>query len=90
MIASYIEKPEVVVAMQWKGIDSMSELVAMRDESMVNILLRHDESILIFDNAFNLSVYVTLNVGDYYIKDTHGNFTVMDGHTFEETYLEVK
>lgn len=90
MIASYIEKPEVVVAMQWNGAKSMPELIAMRDESMTNILLRHDESVLIFDNAFNLSVYITLNPGDYCIKDRQGNFVVVDRHTFEETYLEVK
>lgn len=83
----YVERERKVKALLWEGFKSLPELVEIYGD-MVNILLRHDESVLIFDNAFNLSQYVTVSKGDY-IVHSEGNYTIYDKAHFEKKYVEV-
>ena len=48
----FVEKKQPIEALQWNGFISMPELVEMKGDA-TNILLRHDESILIFDKFRN-------------------------------------
>ena len=83
----YIEKTHSVDAMRWEGFVSMPELVEMKGNA-INILPRHDESILIFDNAFMLDNYVTVNKGDWIIK-IDNQYIRMSDIEFRKKYVEV-
>lgn len=83
----YVERERRVKALLWEGFKSLPELVEIHGD-MVNILLRHDESVLIFDNAFNLSQYVTASKGDYIVHN-EGNYAIYDKSNFEKKYVEV-
>lgn len=83
----YIEKTQSVDAMRWEGFVSMPELVEMKGNT-INILPRHDESILIFDNAFMLDNYVTVNKGDWIVK-VDNQYLRMSDIEFHKKYVEV-
>lgn len=83
----YVEREKKIEAIRWEGFKSLPELVEVHG-NMVNILLRHDESVLIFDNAFNLSQYVTVTKGDY-IVCVDGVYAIYDKAHFEKKYVEV-
>ena len=72
----YTEITQSVEAMRWEGFVSMPELVEMKGNA-INILPRHDESILIFDNAFMLDNYATVNKGDWIVKETINIFVCL-------------
>ena len=83
----YTEITHSVDAMRWEGFVSMPELVEMKGNA-INILPRHDESILIFDNAFMLDNYVTVNKGDWIIK-IDNQYIRMSDIEFRKKYVEV-
>lgn len=83
----YIEITHSVDAMRWEGFVSMPELVEMKGNA-INILPRHDESILIFDNAFMLDNYVTVNKGDWIVK-IDNQYIRMSDIEFRKKYVEV-
>ena len=84
----YTEITHSVDAMKWEGFVSMPELVEMKGNA-INILPRHDESILIFDNAFMLDNYVTVNKGDWIIK-IDNQYLRMSDTEFHKKYVELK
>ena len=83
----YIEKTQSIDAMRWEGFVSMPELVEMKGDA-INVLPRHDESILIFDNAFMLDNYVTVNKGDWIVK-IDNQYIRMSDIEFRKKYVEV-
>lgn len=83
----YTEITHSVDAMRWEGFVSMPELVEMKGNA-INILPRHDESILIFDNAFMLDNYVTVNKGDWIVK-IDNQYIRMSDIEFRKKYVEV-
>lgn len=83
----YTEITQSVDAMRWEGFVSMPELVEMKGNA-INILPRHDESILIFDNAFMLDNYVTVNKGDWIVK-IDNQYIRMSDIEFRKKYVEV-
>lgn len=80
----FIEKREPVMAMKWEGFSSMPLLIEMKGDA-TNILLRHDGSILIFDNAYSLSNYITVHVGNWILKE-NGTWKSMKEAEFFKTY----
>lgn len=84
----FTEITHSVEAMRWEGFVSMPELVEMKGDA-INILPRHDESILIFDNAFMLDNYVTVNKGDWIVK-IDNQYIRMSDIEFRKKYVEVK
>ena len=83
----FVEKERKVEALFWNGFSSLPELVELRGD-MVNVLLRHDESVLIFDNAFNLSQYITLVKGSWLVK-IDDEYCTMKDKEFHSKYVEV-
>lgn len=83
----YTEITHSVEAMRWEGFVSMPELVEMKGDA-INVLPRHDESILIFDNAFMLDNYVTINKGDWIVK-IDNQYIRMSDMEFHKKYIEL-
>ena len=83
----FVEKKQPIEALQWNGFISMPELVEMKGDA-TNILLRHDESILIFDNGYMLEKYITVNKGDWIIRSGNGVWVSMKDREFKIAYEE--
>jgi hypothetical protein len=64
----FVEKKNMIEGIQWNGFSSMPELVEMKGDA-INILLRHDESVVIFDNGYFLDKYIIANKGDWIIRN---------------------
>ena len=84
----FIEKKNSIEALQWNGFESMPELVEMKGDA-TNILLRHDESVLIFDNGYMLENYITVYKGEWIVKLSNGTWNSMKNKDFKEMYEEV-
>lgn len=84
----FIEKRSVVKAIQWNGFASMPELVEMKGDA-TNILLRHDESVIIFDNGYMLDNYITANKSDWIVCVSNGVLNSMKDKDFKEAYEEL-
>ena len=84
----YIEVKSTVYAMFWNGFESMPEFVEFKGDS-INILLRHDESLVIFDNGYYLDQHIVVEKGQWIIKDSRGNFISMRDSDFKKSYTEV-
>lgn len=83
----FIEKRSAVEALQWNGFASMPELVEMKGDA-INILLRHDESVVIFDNAYFLDKYIIVNKGDWIVRKDTGEWISMHDSELRDTYEE--
>ena len=83
----YEEITNSVYAMKWEGFDSMMEFVEFKGDS-INVLLRHDESLVIFDNGYNLEQYIVVEKGQWIIKDNKNNFYVLKDSEFKKRYRE--
>ena len=83
----FVEKREPIEALRWNGFDSMSELVEMKGDP-TNILLRHDESVVIFDNGFFLENYITVEKGDWIVRKSNGVWNSMKDRDIKESYEE--
>ena len=83
----FTEITHSVEAMRWDGFVSMPELVEMKGDA-INILARHDESILIFDNAYMLDMYTTVYKGDWIVK-VDNKYLGMSDSEFRKKYIEV-
>ena len=82
----YEEIKSAVYAMRWNGFESMPEFVDFKGDS-TNILLRHDESLVVFDNGYNLEQYVVIEKGQWIVKDNN-DFIVMSDSEFKKKYKE--
>lgn len=83
-----VEKKNTIEAIQWCGFSSMPELVEMKGDA-VNILLRHDESVVIFDNAYFLDKYIIANKGDWIVRKNNGEWITMRDSELKTSYEEV-
>ena len=83
----YEEIKSTVCAMRWGGFESMPEFVDFKGDS-INILLRHDESLVVFDNGYNLEQYVVVEKGQWIVKDNNNDFIVMSDSEFKKKYKE--
>ena len=83
----FIEKRSAVEALQWNGFARMPELVEMKGDA-INILLRHDESVVIFDNAYFLDKYIVVNKGDWIVRKDTGEWISMHDSELRDTYEE--
>ena len=83
----YIERKNCVLAMRWDGFISMPELVEMNGGA-VNILLRHDESVVIFDNGYDLKPNIIANKGSYIVLDNGCYSVFSDEKSFNKKYVE--
>lgn len=83
----FIEKRSAVEALRWNGFASMPELVEMKGDA-INILLRHDESVVIFDNAYFLDKYIVVNKGDWIVRKDTGEWISMCDSELRDTYEE--
>ena len=84
----FIEKKNIIEAIQWNGFSSMPELVEMKGDA-INILLRHDESVVIFDNAYFLDNYIVVNKGDWIVRKDNGIWISMKDSELKATYEEL-
>ena len=90
MVAFYRIKPEVVQAVQWTG-DNMDELsmfttVKGIPKVFMNYVSEAKELRLITaDSKYS----ILISEGDYVIKDTSGEFTVLNPEIFKKTYESV-
>ena len=84
----FVEKITPIEAIQWDGFISMPELVEMKGDA-TNLLLRHDESVVIFDNGYMLDNYITVKKGDWIVRMSNGVWNTMKDKDFKEAYEEL-
>ena len=84
----FVEKKIPIEAIQWNGFDSMPELVEMKGDA-TNLLLRHDESVVIFDNGYMLDNYIAVMKGDWIVRMSNGVWNTMKDKDFKESYEEL-
>jgi hypothetical protein len=83
-----IEKRTPIEVIQWNGFASMPELVEMKGDA-INILLRHDESVVIFDNGYFLDKYIIINKGDWIARDIDGVWHSIKNNEISSIYEEI-
>ena len=84
----FVEKKIPIEAIQWNGFDRMPELVEMKGDA-TNLLLRHDESVVIFDNGYMLDNYIAVMKGDWIVRMSNGVWNTMKDKDFKESYEEL-
>ena len=84
----FVEKITPIEAIQWDGFISMPELVEMKGDA-TNLLLRHDESVVIFDNGYMLDNYIAVKKGDWIVRMSNGVWNTMKDKDFKEAYEEL-
>lgn len=83
-MVKYVERPEVIEAIQFKGFESLEEVKDfMGDEDFRNVLYRPTTGQLVISDD-----YPDVKVGYYIVKDFRLGYFVMRKEEFESRYVK--
>lgn len=86
-MAKYTKKPQSVEAIQYTGIEGLSEVEKFMGDEYKRVLVRpHSQTMLIDVGATNV---VNVRIGDYIVKDFRLLHVTMKKEEFEALYEKV-